>query len=369
MKYRRDKVWLKISMFVSLLVLAIAGCKPKAPGVYVAQKEFAYEKLSAGAVLIEINGRKLTKGEFERYLDLKVAIVRLVKSQMNDEMAALYRKNMASKLFVEWQTKELLLQSAMAQKLEISDKVRAMRLENMAPRLRKRLENEEVAKKSLGNNYPFYLQESKRDLLINEFYRHKGILDVKPEVVASQLEKLKIYNARAMATNRLVSVKGTNIFNEIKAGLDFKEAFKKYNEDKDLADGGDMGWCFDTEIPQEELREVLFAAKVGEVLGPFDTEDGLHIVKVTDFSAGGPTAGGTLEPPSVKYSQITLRLAELSENFDEEELVKAIQKQRIRKLQLEQIKKLRMEAVIEFPNGTNLFTQAKQPRFKRPRRF
>lgn len=360
----------RCTALATMLVLPVfLGCKPQEPGIYVADKNIHYSNLNDDDILVKINGAELTKKEFEKQLDLRIAIFRMLNSQVNDDMALRYRSQITDKVFGEWQTKELLAQRAKRLNLSISDEVKEIRLENMATRLRKKLGNPEDAKKVLGDAYAAYDEESQKDLLINEFYRHEGLLNVDAAQIEALSAKIGKYNARALATNALVVAKGTNIVNEIKAGLDFAVAFAKYNEDKELDAGGDMGWCFANEIAQEEIKDAVFAVKPGSLLGPFDCSDGLYIIKVTDYSGGGPTAGGTLEPPKVRYSQIFLRLAELAEEMDRKEMVKALRKQNVRKFQLEQVKKIKDESVLEFPNGTNLFAKPNRSRFKPARKF
>ena len=367
MKILRFKSLLLSLVLTVIFILSVfSGCMPKKPGVYVAEKNVKYSDLQHKDVLVAINGSVLTKGDFEKYVDLRMSILKLLNPQIKEEMAGGgLRLQTATRAFNEWQTKEFLVQRAKALKLKISDEVRDVLHENMAPRLRKKIGKEEDAKRVLGSAYLEYAREKERDLLINELYRSEGLLSVESNELARLSARLAKYNERASATNAFVLARGTNIFNAIKSGLDFTEAFKKYNEDKDLDAGGDMGWCFANEIPQDEIRNVIFSAKPGELLGPFDTADGLHIVKVTDYSGGGPTAGGMLEPPKVRYSQLTLRLAELADEMTDSEMIKVLRKQNIRKFQLSQVKNLREASVIEYPNGTNLFVKPSRTNFRR----
>jgi parvulin-like peptidyl-prolyl isomerase len=76
-----------------------------------------------------------------------------------------------------------------------------------------------------------------------------------------------------------------SVLEEVKAGLDFAEAANKYSTDA-VANktGGDLGF-FKKEAMVKEFSDAVFAANVGDLLGPVETQFGFHVVKVTDRKA------------------------------------------------------------------------------------
>ncbi len=68
-----------------------------------------------------------------------------------------------------------------------------------------------------------------------------------------------------------------------KGDADFSTLAKKYSNHKEsAAQGGDMGWV---EVPQllSEFKQALDGMKVGDVKGPIESAQGLHIIKLIAF--------------------------------------------------------------------------------------
>ncbi len=73
------------------------------------------------------------------------------------------------------------------------------------------------------------------------------------------------------------------IFKELQAGIPFDVLAKKYSADPvSAAIGGDIGW-FSKERMVPEFAAAVFNARPGSVVGPVQTQFGLHIIKVTGF--------------------------------------------------------------------------------------
>jgi peptidyl-prolyl cis-trans isomerase D len=73
------------------------------------------------------------------------------------------------------------------------------------------------------------------------------------------------------------------IFKEFQAGVPFEELARKYSADPGSAViGGDIGW-FSKEHMVPEFVAAVFNARPGSVIGPIQTQFGLHIIKVTGF--------------------------------------------------------------------------------------
>ncbi|MBF0157524.1 MAG: peptidylprolyl isomerase, partial [Magnetococcales bacterium] len=66
---------------------------------------------------------------------------------------------------------------------------------------------------------------------------------------------------------------------EAVGGADFAELAKKYSEDENAADGGDLGW-FGKGVMVAEFEEAAFSLPVGEVSEPVRTPFGWHLLLV-----------------------------------------------------------------------------------------
>ena len=74
------------------------------------------------------------------------------------------------------------------------------------------------------------------------------------------------------------------IYNELKAGADFKQMAIQYSKDPGSAkNGGDLGW-FSKGMMVREFEDAAFSGRVGEVQKPIKTQFGYHIILVTDQS-------------------------------------------------------------------------------------
>jgi peptidyl-prolyl cis-trans isomerase D len=73
------------------------------------------------------------------------------------------------------------------------------------------------------------------------------------------------------------------LFKQLQAGVPFDVLAKKYSADPVSAvNGGDIGW-FSKERMVPQFATAVFNASPGSVVGPVQTQFGLHIIKVTGF--------------------------------------------------------------------------------------
>ncbi|QEQ56450.1 peptidylprolyl isomerase [Chlorobium phaeovibrioides] len=73
------------------------------------------------------------------------------------------------------------------------------------------------------------------------------------------------------------------ILRELKAGGNFAELARRYSADPgSAARGGDLGW-FRSDRMVPEFADAVFASKPGAIVGPVQTQFGLHIIKVAGF--------------------------------------------------------------------------------------
>ena len=69
---------------------------------------------------------------------------------------------------------------------------------------------------------------------------------------------------------------------EIKGGLDFAEAAKKYSEDTGSAENGGSLDAFANGEMVPEFSKAAFDGKVGDIVGPIRTDFGWHIIKIEE---------------------------------------------------------------------------------------
>ncbi len=75
------------------------------------------------------------------------------------------------------------------------------------------------------------------------------------------------------------------IFKQLQSGIPFDVLAKKYSADPvSSANGGDIGW-FSKERMVPQFAAAVFNARPGSLVGPVQTQFGLHIIKVTGFDS------------------------------------------------------------------------------------
>ena len=81
-----------------------------------------------------------------------------------------------------------------------------------------------------------------------------------------------------------IKLKAEGVLRIAQAGGDFAELAAKHSEDPGSKDtGGDLGWFGRGEMVPE-FESAVFSAKPGELLGPVESQYGLHIIKVEGFT-------------------------------------------------------------------------------------
>ncbi len=80
--------------------------------------------------------------------------------------------------------------------------------------------------------------------------------------------------------------KAENLIDEIKKGLDFKQAALRASDDEQALKGGDLGWRKKSQIPSLFV-DLVDRMKEGDVEGPVRSSSGFHIIKMLGVKGGG----------------------------------------------------------------------------------
>ncbi|MGC9319999.1 MAG: peptidylprolyl isomerase, partial [Armatimonadota bacterium] len=85
---------------------------------------------------------------------------------------------------------------------------------------------------------------------------------------------MTLEQAKARARERLLELK-----KKAQEGADFAKLAEEHSDGPSAAQGGDLGW-FTRDRMVPEFSEVAFKLKEGEISDPFETDFGMHIIKV-----------------------------------------------------------------------------------------
>lgn len=193
-------------------------------------------------VLARVNGKELTKRDFERFLPADYEAT-LTTEEMRDYLD-------------RWVTAELLYEEALDSGMKISGEIEARVEQYKKDLIAERFVQKVIEERAVVSGAEverFY--EAHRDEYERE-YRVSHILVTDPEVA----EKVQL----------------------LLGSWSFEALAKKYSVDKHSNVGGDLGYLSrGNMIP--EFEGVIYGMQVGDVSEVIATEFGYHIIKITDI--------------------------------------------------------------------------------------
>lgn len=112
------------------------------------------------------------------------------------------------------------------------------------------------------------------------------ILDIQEgEKVANASHILLKPEGNKRADTLMMMVEAKELMRKIRNGADFAELAKENSDDPGSArNGGDLGW-FGTGKMVKPFEEAVFKAKPGDLVGPIQSQFGIHIIKVHGFDS------------------------------------------------------------------------------------
>ena len=170
------------------------------------------------------------------------------------------------------------------------------------------------------------------------------------------LKRLDAYIAMAVASNKVTRATCAAVMERVKAGADFALTAKEigaYEPGEAVEWEGFIRAELDN-VP--ELRDWAFKAKVGEIGGPFDLDDGLSIVKVIAHTDGMEDESlAAAEVETVRLARITfLMLVEEPEPRTREHCREALTEWKLNDANKRLFEQLFGQAKIEYPSGDKL---------------
>ena len=306
-------------------------------------------------IVIEVNGAKVTKAEYERYIKMLYALFCYRNPKADDKkktkMLAKIRKG-ASRPII--------------QRLIVRTKLASEKVPNL-PEVRKRIEKEYV--RAFGGKGKTFadIRKAVASLGFADLFERDFALDVKlntifattysNELTVTEVELAKVkqnvmdYNKRAAATNALQEVRGREIVKEARTGkVDFATLANKYSQDEDKEDGGAMGECIaaDFEFESPIYWETLIKMKEGDISDLIMTSEGYEIVRINRKIRPDDSLSGE---STLDLSRIFLRRAYSFPEQSEEEFRDDVIQEKREKFFKEFLVKLVKSSKISYPSG------------------
>ena len=306
-------------------------------------------------VVIEVNGAKVTKAEYERYIRMLHALFCHRNPKADDKrkraMLANIRRSAARPII---------------QRLVVRTKLASEKVQDL-PEVRTRIEKE-YARAFGGKGKTFAdVKKAVTSLGFADLFERDYALDVKlntvfattysNELTVTDAELAKVkqdvleYNKRAAATNALQEARGREIVKEARTGkVDFATLADKYSQDEEKEKGGAMGEriAADFESESPTYWETLKGLKEGGISDLLVTSEGYEIVRVNrkikpDDSMSGESA--------LDLSRIFLRKAYSFPEQSEEDFRDDVIQEKREKFFKEFLVKLVKSSKISYPSG------------------
>lgn len=196
---------------------------------------------------------------------------------------------------------KLQLQVAEAIGLRISDVQLNQTIESIAEKQNKTLTELRDELEGLGINYNAYVDNIRNELTINEVRQ----VEVRKRIHLSEQEveqMVKLINQQGQEATEFnfshimlkvtakdspekklsTDQKAQELVKEIKNGSDIKQLAIKNSEGPKAKEGGNWGWRKLDTMPSLFAAEIGDENKKGDVIGPFRSGNGVHIIKILD---------------------------------------------------------------------------------------
>lgn len=360
---------LRIACLLALAAGLVSGCGKESNAV---KSKIAVFAADPSVVIARVGDKDITVGDFRRQLDFETAIHRVTMMKAKKPPKD---PEVRVRKFSESRARQILPKlvhcalldryldaSCGGREVEGSEKVVGKGLKRYAKKLRhKNLTLEDLAKEFSVE--PAFLKDQM--LLAAREEKARLVFDpastnVTEREIDEGLARLDAFIARAVASNRVTRAACSNALDKVRAGADLAATAKAFGAE-DSQDAKEWGWFsrddFDMmakDCPQ--FKDWAFKAKVGEIGGPFDVDDGLSIVKVLERKTGtaqpSMASGGTEE---VRLARINFMMAvENPEPRTREHCKDALLAWKTREAQKRLFEKLFNETKIEYPNGVKM---------------
>lgn len=358
----------ELGLIALACVTLIMGCSDSEKGA--GDKKMS--ALADNAVFMKVNGAEFRRHDFEVASSLWDKMTRMrSKDSLVGANSKAERSVELRRPFVVSDIKRRALMADFARENNVTataenvKKAETLFLANMD---RKNSTVEKVAAEIGGEEAVLlkqYLQGDAVDLTLRERFDTEHRMNITDEDVMVVSNRYLKSLEMAEVSNKVERALLEKALAEIKSGVDFVEVAKKYS----LVPQEALEWA---ELDQDDIAEEHVAltewvktAKVGDVSGILELEDGYGIAKVTAYereSADEDADDKDDEPPEENWTVV--RICRKSwEGFDpmtRQEIVDELIKVRSREVQKKIGDAIMAKAVIEWPVGTNLFEKVKE---------
>ncbi|MEL0629319.1 peptidylprolyl isomerase SurA [Psychromonas aquatilis] len=215
------------------------------------------------------------------------------------------KENIDKQILDKLITDSLQLQVAEQIGLRISDARLDQTLVEMAKKQNTTLDKMRADIEASGGNYKQFVEGVRNELTINEVRqiqvrRRITITDQEVEQVIDRINQtdqanvefnfahilLKTSESTSTAQKAALDKEAASLVEKIKSGEDIKQLALTYSEGPKALEGGDWGWRNMEEMPSLFAAEISETDQKGDIIGPFHSDLGVHIIQILDKKGG-----------------------------------------------------------------------------------
>ena len=252
---------------------------------------------SPNGVAADVNGDKIMLADLNRQVeDIKASEPAL---QTNSPEATQALASLRSKMLDDLIASKLLNQEARRRKIAIATKD----IDALIAQTKKRFKTEADFNKwltsrgvSLSQLRTILTEEAAMDELtaqitsdvtvsdadVAKYYRENPeYFTIAPAVKARHI-LLAINPSASDSDKAAVRKRAQNLINQVKKGTDFATLAKNNSDDQSNKDRGGELPVFERGMMVKPFEDAAFGAKKGDIIGPVETQFGIHIIKIDD---------------------------------------------------------------------------------------
>lgn len=234
---------------------------------------------------------------------------------------------------------DIQLQMGQRAGVRIDDETLTNALEGIAKQNNMTLDQFTAALARDGMPYNEFRDEVRRELIIQRVQRNRvnNRIYLSDEEIdaflASPLGKrtlsdeyrvghilIAVDNDAQPATVAKAEAEANSIYDQLKAGADFRQMAIAHSSDSRALEGGDLGWRKAGELPSL-FAEQVFALEVGQTAAPIRSGSGFHIVQLLEKRGAGTEV---VEQAQVRH--ILVKPSEIRSEADTQALIEDIHK-------------------------------------------
>ena len=357
---------------IAMLFCFATGCdqkesSTKPAGTYVASVVRPMADLADDEVVVSVDGENLTKKELSDIARFQAFIYSIQADlPFTDEKVVNLWHQREREGVAEFVIQQILVNEAKRRNLSVTPEVEKEMARTFAGLMKVSVDNATI--ESLAGIAGVSGRTIRRLLIGNELAQMvQRSLVVAPENIAEAdvtnlVANLARINEDCVASNRLQNAMLEEAIKEVKGGMDFAEAAKKFSEIKP-EEGAFWGAFSKADLRLYEhsghmVSKWAFSAPVGSISEePVQLDDGVGVVKILARTDGvdEPSVVAIVGPSSVELARITRRAFDPPRALSAEDARKSIAEERTKNAQTIFNKNLFLNSRVEYPNGTNLW--------------